>query len=89
MPETYKYLLFLSHEPASILETDVYKELEKSKSAVPSFSRYLAGVICKFRLNSWNTKYSENLTCVCKNVLSVSHVLLECPITTVVLEKFI
>ena len=28
-------------------------------------------VLYKFPLNSWNTKYSQNVTCVCKNVLSV------------------
>ena len=36
----------------------------------------------KLRLNSWNTKYSQNVTCVCKNILSVKHILLESPITT-------
>ena len=41
------------------------------------------------RLNSWNTKYSQNVSCVCKNVLSVKHILLECPITTVISEKWI
>ena len=28
-------------------------------------------------MNSWNTKYSQNVTCVCKNILSVKHILLE------------
>ena len=27
------------------------------------------------------------MTCVCKNILSVKHILLECPITTVISEK--
>ena len=53
--------------------------MKKSKSAMPSCSRYLARVIYKLRLNSWNTKYSQNVTCVCKNILSVKHILLECP----------
>ena len=51
-------------------------KLKKSKSAIPSCSRYLARVIYKLRLNSWNTKYSQNVTCVCKNILSVKHILL-------------
>ena len=50
-------------------------------------SRYLASVICKVRLNSWNTKYSKNVTYVCKNIISVEHVLLECPITVDLLKK--
>ena len=40
-----------------------------------------------FNLNSWNTKYSQNVTCVCKNILSVKHILLECPITTELFQK--
>ena len=68
MFEIYNNLLLSSHEIASILQKTVYKELEKSKSAIPSCSRYLARVIYKLRLNSWNTKYSQNVTCVCKNI---------------------
>ena len=74
-------LLLSSHEINSLLKKTVYKQVEKSKFAIPFCSRYLARVIYKLRLNSWNTKYSQNVTCVCKNVLSVKHIL-ECPITT-------
>ena len=52
------------------------KNFKKSKSAIPSCSIYLARVIYKLRLNSGNTKYSQNVTCVCKNILSVKHILL-------------
>ena len=62
-------------------------KLKKSKFAIPSCSRYLARVIYKLRLNSWNTKYSQNVTRVCKNTLSVKHILLECPITTELFQK--
>ena len=75
------------HEIASVLEKTVYQELQKDKSAIPSCSRYLARVIYKIRLNSWNTKYSQNVTCVCKNIISVKHMLLECPITTELFQK--
>ena len=75
-------------------EKTVYKQTEKrkkrkkrSKFAIPSCSRYLARVIYKLRLNSWNTKYSQNVTCVCKNILSVKHILLECAITIESLKK--
>ena len=64
------------------------KELEESKSAIPSCSRYLARVIYKLRLNSWNTKYSQNVTCVCKNILSVKHILFESPATTELFQKY-
>ena len=65
----------------------INKQIEKSKSAIPSCSRYLARVIHKLRLNLWKTKYSQNVTCVCKNILSVKHILLECPITTELFQK--
>ena len=47
---------------------------------------YSAGVIWKLCLNSRNTKYSQNVTCICKNVLSVNHILPECPTTTEVFQ---
>ena len=72
---SYNNLLLLSHEIASVLEKTVYKKLEKSKSAIPSCSMYLARVICKFHLNSWNTKYLQTVTCVRKNILSVNHIM--------------
>ena len=62
----------------------VYKELEKSTSTIPSCSRHLVNL----RLNSWNTKYSQNVRRVCKNILSVKHILLECPVNTVISEKW-
>ena len=41
-----------SYEIISILEKNVYKQTEKSKFAISSCSRYLAGVIYKLRLNT-------------------------------------
>ena len=67
--------LLSSHEINSLLKKTVYKQIEKSKSAIPSCSRYLGRVIYKLRLNSWNTKYSQNVTCVCKNMLNILYCL--------------
>ena len=68
---SYNNLLLSSHESTSILEKTVYKQIEKrrSKFAIPSCSRYLARVIYNLRLNSRNSKYSQNVTCVCKKYL--------------------
>ena len=74
---SYSNLLLSSHEITSILEKNVDKQIEKSKYAIPSCSRYLARAIYKLRLKTWNTKYEQNVTCVCKNILSVKHILLE------------
>ena len=87
MSETAYNNLLLSHEVISILEKNVYKQIETSKFVIPSCPRYLARVIYKLRLNTWNTKYSQNMTCVCKNILYVKYILLECPITTGLFKK--
>ena len=80
-------LLLSPHEINSLLKKTVYKQIEKGNFAIPSCSRYLVRVIYKLRLNSWNTKYSQNVTCVCKNILSVQHILLKCPIATQFFKK--
>ena len=80
-------ILFSSHEIDSLLKKTIQTNWKKSKSAVPSCSRYLARVIYKLHLNSGNSKYSQNVACVCKNILSVKHILLECPITTEIFQK--
>ena len=84
---SYSNLQISYHEIVSILEKTVYQELEQSKSVISSCSRYLARVIYKLRLNLWNTKYSQNVTCVCKNTLSFKHMLPECSITTELFQK--
>ena len=64
MSETsYSNLLLSSHEIISILETNVYKQIEKSKFAIPSCSKHLARVIYKLRLNTWKifTEYDMRL----------------------------
>ena len=59
MSETsYSNLLLSSYEIISILEKNVYKQTEKNRFAIPSCWGYLARVIYKLRLNTWNTKYS-------------------------------
>ena len=68
---SYNSLLLSSHKIASLLEKTVHKELEKSKSAIPSCAGYLARAIYKLRLNSWNSvvRISYLLNTYCLNVL--------------------
>ena len=90
MSETsYSNLLLSSHKIISVLEKNVLNKLKKkgSKFAIPSCSRHLARVIYKLHLNTWNIKYSQNVTCVCKNILSIKHILLECSNTTGLFQK--
>ena len=72
---SYNNLQLLCHEITSVLEKTVYQELQKSKVAIPSCSTYLARVTSKLRLTAWNTKYSQNVTCICKNIRSVKRML--------------
>ena len=50
---SYSNLLLSSHEIISVLEKNVYKQIEnKSKFGIPSCLRYLARVIYKLHLNN-------------------------------------
>ena len=84
---SYNNLQISYHAIAPTLEKTVYQELQRSQSAIPSCLRYLARVIYKLRLHSRNTKYSRNVTCVWRNILSVKNILLECRITTELFQK--
>ena len=48
------------------------------KSETISRSRNISSLIAKLRLNALKTKYSNNITCVCKNILSVPHIIKDC-----------
>ena len=90
MSETsYSNLLLSSHVIISVLEKTVYKQIEKKKKYICNtllfefFSKINLQVTSKYMKH----KYSQNVTCVCKNILSVKHILLECPITTELFQK--
>ena len=65
----------------------MYTDLDRNKSVILPCPRYLARVIYKIHLNYWNTNYSQKVTCICTNPLSVYHILLECPITAALFKK--
>ena len=69
-----------SNEINSILKEVMINNRFKNKDKIPSCSRQLSSFICKLRLNSWKTKFT-NITCVCGDSISVHHVLFTCPIT--------
>ena len=68
---SYSNLLLSSHEIISVLEKIVYKQNEKKVNLrYLLFRGILARIIYKLYLNTWNTKYPQNVTCVCKNIIS-------------------
>ena len=78
----------ITSDPTSITTTPhlAHKNYTKDKiSANVSFTTCLSGPL--WRDGRKNTKYSQNVTCVCKNILSVKHILLECPFTTELFQK--
>ena len=75
------------HEIYAILKNSMYKDIDKNKPSILSGPIYSARLIYKFRLNSSNTKYSQKVTCISTNPISVYHVLPECPIITALFKK--
>ena len=71
------------HEIYSILEKAMYKDFDKKNSDTFLAQIFnLSRVIYKIRLKSWNTKYSQKVTCIC-----AYHILLEGPITAALFKK--
>ena len=52
----------------------------EAKQQLPSHVEYINCL-------AWNTKYSQNVTCICKDALSVHRVLLEGPVTIGLFQK--
>ena len=42
--------------------------------------RQIEVIIYKLRLNAWNTKYCKNVSCSCSDVITVHHILFDCPV---------
>ena len=77
--EVFLNLGFSKSEMSSLLKQSLKTEY-KAKSHFPECSRHTQIIINKLRLNTWNTKYSKDVTCVCKEKISMKHILLNCPI---------
>ena len=50
------------------------------KPAIQARSREISSTIFKLRLNALNTKYINNVSCICKKTLSIGHIIKECPV---------
>nr|AXL95723.1 conotoxin-like precursor unassigned superfamily 17 [Conus ermineus] len=63
------------------------KNLSRKMSSLPSCLRHIVRLIHKLRLNTWNTKYSHGITCVCRENISVHHLLFECSVLTTLYQE--
>nr|QFQ61212.1 hypothetical protein [Conus magus] len=52
-----------------------------------TYPRHISSLIYKIRLNSWKTKYSQNIACACSKPLSGEHILFHCPILNALYSK--
>ena len=48
--------------------------------AIQARSREISSTIFKLHLNALNTKYINNVSCICKKSLSIGHIIKECPV---------
>nr|AXL95626.1 conotoxin-like precursor unassigned superfamily 17 [Conus ermineus] len=56
-------------------------------ATLPSCPRHIVRLIHKLRLNTWNTKYSHGISCVCRENISVHHLLFDCSVLTPLYEE--
>jgi hypothetical protein len=64
---------------ADIPETKT-KNVVKKSLKLYSCNRHISKLIYKLKLNAWNTKFSQNVVCVCFQQISVKQLFFECPI---------
>ena len=68
------------HEINSLLEHLMYTNFIPVKREILDCSRYVSNLIYKMRLNSWKTKFSQNVACACSQPISFEHIFFQCPI---------
>jgi ribonuclease HI len=69
------------NEMYSLLKKVVHKQINFVSPPVDiKCSRNIQIIINKLRINSWNTKFTKDVTCLCNKKLSIKHILLECPV---------
>ena len=69
-----------SHEIISILTNWVLSKFFTAHFEKFSCPRQTEVIIYKLRLNAWNTKYCKNVLCSCSNIITVHHILFDCPV---------
>ena len=75
------------HEINSLLEHLMSTRSVLVKRDILSCSRHVSNLIYKMRLNSWKTKFSQNVTCACSQPISIEHIIFHCPILKSLFEE--
>ena len=69
-----------THEMTTILKNSVQSDFFTAHNKKLFCSRQIEVIIYKLRLNAWNTKYCKNVSCSCSDVITVHHILFDCPV---------
>ena len=67
-------------EIKALMVNSFHKKISSDYIEYHHCPQHLCSLLYKLRLNSWNTKYCKNVRCACNNMISVEHVLFECPV---------
>jgi hypothetical protein len=62
------------------LKNYINSNFNKSIHKILNYPRHISKIIYKLRLNTWNTKFSKDIKCLCNENVSVDHLLAHCPV---------
>ena len=66
------------NELKSQVKSKLKPKIPKTNISVLSLPRKTSSLLLKFKLNIWRTKYVEDIKCVCKEDISINHMLYNC-----------
>jgi ribonuclease HI len=73
-------LQFSTNEIKNLLKHCIKSKFNKNVHELLNCPRHISKIIYKLRLNTWNTKFSKEVKCLCNDNISINHLLVECPI---------
>jgi ribonuclease HI len=73
-------LHYSANELKFLLKQFIMSNFNSNAHEVLNCPRHISKIIYKLRLNSWNTKFSKDVKCLCNENISVRHLLIHCPI---------
>jgi ribonuclease HI len=68
------------NELKSSLKNYMMSKFNNNAHDILKCPRHISRFIYKLRLNSWSTKFSKDVKCLCHENISVNHLLIHCPI---------
>jgi hypothetical protein len=66
------------NEIKAIFKNNIFSRYHYSTEKKLNCPRHISSIIFKLRVNCWRTKFSEKVSCICSNPISVDHILFNC-----------